>query len=400
MCLAPRPGHVERWIRTRQRTSTLRRMTMARAGRVGTLLESSVVDVQAISCAGSGCTLIATDGHAGAPLVAETTTNAGSSWTSSTIVTRTSIGEYVYFPAVGLSCPAQALCYAAGQTGSEFEGIVDKHSGTAKTWSQLSATTGPQPLASLACPTKLLCVAVGGDGALRSTNGGVTWAVSTQGIATTVSLASVACPSATTCLAIGDAAGKPVEYRSTDAAHSWHTVHLPTQMSGVSAISCSGSAYCVVIGAAAKGVLESTTLGASWVYRAFPSIWGTPQLSAVSCAGGSCVAVGTLVEQDTDIAIRVSGGGSTLTFLTDGSFYDPSSINCTSASTCWADGVASFGGPGTENPGVYETTDGGATWVPAGQPDIAGTQRWLSARRSCVTLSAPRGPPHHSGTNS
>lgn len=301
------------------------------------------------------------------PLFASTTSTADRSWTTSTVVPSYPGGSYNFYnpPGIGLSCPSSSTCYLAGVvTGTVLEHIRGSHH-----WRPLMAAAGPPALQSVSCSPAATCVAVGRNESLRSDNGGTSWIASTSGIAPNAVLDAVACPSANDCISAGRVGSNGVMFRSTDGGDVWNAVHLPAGVTSLAGVACSRGGLCVAAGPRDPGVLVSTDLGAAWSLKAFPASWRAPELTAVSCGSGSCLAVSSNQNESIDLYLGGTGIEWSLNAITG--FENPVSVNCLGG-TCWAEGTAGNGSPGTIIPGVYETTNAGATWELLGGPSVAG----------------------------
>lgn len=75
--------------------------------------------------------------------------------------------------------------------------------------------------------------------------------------------------------------------------------------------------------------------------------------------------------QDESIDLSLSDTGTEWSLNAIIGFKNPVSVNCLGGA-CWAEGTAGNGLPGTIIPGVYETTNAGATWKLLGEPSVAG----------------------------
>ena len=329
-------------------------------------LPRSAQDVQALSCSGTMCIVLSTRGP-NTPLLASTTSTVGRSWTTSMVVSSYPGGSYNFYnpPGIGLSCPSSSTCYLAG-VGT---GIVLEHTRDSRHWRPLMAAEGAPALQSVSCSPAGTCVAVGRNESLRRDDGGTSWITSTKGIAPNEVLDAVACPSATECVSAGRVGLDGVILRSTDGGDAWNSVHLPAGTAPLAGVACSRRGLCVATGPRDRGVLISTDLGAGWSLKAFPPSWRAPELTAVSCGSTSCLAVSS--NQNESIDIYLSGTRTEWSLNAITGFENPVSVNCLGG-TCWAEGTAGNGSPGTIIPGVYETTNAGATWELLGEPSVAG----------------------------
>jgi serine protease len=330
-------------------------------------LPALATDVRAMSCAARTCTVLSTHSSSG-PLSAATSTNAGATWRMSTVYGHTDFQDYGQPPSI--SCPSSTLCLA---DGFGRDGTVFQHVGGGTSWRLLYAAVGADPLSAVGC-SSTTCVAVGGASVIRSTNHGITWTASSQGIAAGTALTGVACPSATTCIAAGAKGPQGVLYRSTNAAGAWRTVALPAGLKAIDRIACASQTFCIATeSSGAAGVLLSKNGGASWSLKSFPASWNGPALTDLSCVPGSCMAIGSNPSGSLDIDI--TKGGSSWTLHTFATFSGPTSVQCESSATCWAVGTYLDAGPGSKVTGVYRTTNDGVTWKllsegNAGQPGI------------------------------
>jgi serine protease len=317
-------------------------------------LPAAATNVRAMSCAAHACTVLATQSSS-SPLLAETSKNAGASWTVSTV---SSHPEFHNFPApLSISCPSISLCLADG-FGSD--GFVFQQLNGRTSWQQLDAAVGAAALSGVGC-NSTTCVAVGGASVIRSTNNGGTWTATSQGIAVGTALAGVACPSVAVCIAVGARGSNGAAYRSTNAAVGWRVLALPSGTRGIDRVSCASKSFCIASeGSGAPGILLSTNGGATWSLKTFPASWNGPSITDLSCVPGSCMAIGSNPSGSLDIDI--TNGGSRWSVHTFATFTGPTSVQCESSSICWAVGTYLDTGPGGKVAGVYGTINSGVNW--------------------------------------
>jgi hypothetical protein len=223
-------------------------------------------------------------------------------------------------------------------------------------------------------------MAIGGDLAFRSTNHGASWIASAQGIATGADLGSVTCPSGTTCIAVGARGLSAAVYRSVNGGMVWHSIVAPPGVGPLGLVACATSTFCVATGNP-LGVLLSTDGGAHWSVKTFPKSWNTSGLSGLSCVAGVCMGVGSY-NSGRAYDIVITNQGARWHLHTPAVLKSPLSVQCVSASTCWAEGIYQDAGMGSI-PGVYKTLDRGTTWSLLSTPNTGDPGFVVCASRVC-----------------
>jgi hypothetical protein len=248
----------------------------------------------------------------------------------------------------GLACTSASNCWAVGSytyydNGFPFpsphtQALIEYWDGAA--WS-IVASPNINPLSAVACASASDCWAVGSDIARWNGN---SWSTYGSG----GSLKSITCLSGSDCWAVGNAL---IEHWN---GSSWVVVPEPRENyeanpDYLAAVSCASSSDCWAVGTVVTGEETSETLtehwnGSSWsiVYSPSPSAESS-SFNSVNCRSASnCWAVGSYFDGTST---------QTLTGHWDGAFWtivgspSPSSrqnrlysVTCPSSSFCWAVG--------------------------------------------------------------
>lgn len=247
------------------------------------------VDLQAISCTGTGfCAAVGIDANDESGEVL-TTDDGGADWTTD------SVPEGVV-NLLSVSCSSASDCVAGGSTNylarpGEASGdaqIISTSNGGA-TWTASSDLSGSDwPVLGVSCWSTSDCVAAG-NGALYSTDGGSTW---TSGKRYAATAAADTCTSSTDCIAVG----KKI-FTTDDGGSIWAKATAPTDVYEYLGVSCSTTNDCITVGSgsiySAYGVSAITKNGgATW--RSAPIPVGVDTPSAISCEPeASCEVVAT-----------------------------------------------------------------------------------------------------------
>jgi hypothetical protein len=296
---------------------------------------------------------------------------------------------YALAPGItGISCGLPTTCVAV--SGTTAERTTNAGDASAPVWSKPAAIS-PANLLAVSCASTSLCVAVGLGWAVRSTDGGATWAAPVKiddggGVAGSGNLAGVSCASdgsgGEVCVAVDD---EQRFVRSTDGGVTWTPPAreaLPSTPS-LLAVSCVAGATCVV-GAKFGMVTISTNVTA-----AVPT-WTTTTPGAADVVAVSCMPSGVCVAVDRAGNALISSDARTPTAPTWRTVdLDPasgaamSSVSCTPAGLCVAgdvNGNAFVSGDVSaatpvwtkvatgETNGLSAMACGGSGWCVAGDP--------------------------------
>ncbi len=356
----------------------------------GTMGSANVTNVT-VTCSAPVAVTVGYNGS-NAPL-SYTSASGGVTWALSTTQPPLNASAAGYLS--GVACSGSgSTCTAVGSDGNSAPlSYTSTDSGV--TWA-LSTTQPPLNLSGVgvlygvACATNgSNCTAVGNDGnsaplSYTSTNGGVTWALSTvqppQDGSGAGFLYGVACSSSgLTCTAVGsDGNSLPLSYISTDGGVTWalSTTQPPPDGSGhgsLHGVACFGSGTnCTAVGTDINNAplsYTSTDSGVTWALSMTqPPLdgSGTGYLYGVACSssGSTCTAVG-YDTTPTPLAYSSTNGGVTWALSTTQPPLDQSGqgsilgVACSSSSlTC-----AAVGYNGSSAPLSYLSTDGGVTWA-------------------------------------
>ena len=244
-------------------------------------------------------------------------------------------------PLFGVSCPSVSICYAVGAAG-----VITGTSNGGSTWTLESSPTSVA-LTAISCPDTASCTAVGAKQTIVSTtNSGATWSAS--GWAFTVDLFGVSCPSVNQCLAAG-VDGRV--YFGFGAAYGSASVGASGPLW---AISCPTATECLTVGS--YGTVAVTNNGGSGWSLAAGAL--PANVNGIACPSATtCFAI----MQSQGIVETTDGGTTWPQVFTPAAAIFLSSISCPSTSVCF---VASSGNTNVNDPTMYRTADGGATWQP------------------------------------
>ncbi len=302
-----------------------------------------------------------------------------------------------------VACPTATVCFAAGGlTGAANDAVVLRSGDGGQSWHVVLITARLQALSSISCPSARECVAVGtlnwgtGHAIARTSDGGSHWQVNAAP-AGMVTLASVTCPVTSFCLALGqtsdDRRGHSWFLRSTDAGQRWSTEHAPKGVGFLFGLSCASRSTCTAVGDSFNpkdpAIIERTTDGGlRWTAQRAPH--GVTILDSVACPDTrTCYAFNDAFTTAA-IAVTHNGGGTWLRQRLRGpagATIGPSGLACMTSQDCVGIGLA-VDEPGLQSH-IFETLDGGSTWVLPPLPPGTG---WLlgvgCSRRACVAVGA------------
>ncbi len=288
-----------------------------------------------VSCSSSSSCVAVGAGADGSGL-AETTTDAGATWTKKTLpfaapelnsvscsntrdcvavgpnaLVSTTDGGSTWklqpppvpgTTALGVSCSSQLLCVAVGilpNATAPYSGEVFVSSDAGTSWSAPNLPSGTPALIAVACSSTTRCIAVGAT-ILTTDDSGTTWTQRTVN-GGMQALSSIACSSAQLCIALGpnpsglvDPSAASAAIVSNDAGNTWNQASLPASTAGLQRLACGSGGACYAVGAVAKSqataVAVSSDGGLTWKIAPSPS--PMTGISSISCSGSSCVAVG------------------------------------------------------------------------------------------------------------
>jgi hypothetical protein len=323
---------------------------------------------------------------------------------------------------LGISCPSQQSCVAAGYyavQGMGPAGSPDFTLAEGVSGGSWSIQPTPNPMGSLgaglngtSCLSASACEAVGftADPAgnyvtLAEDWNGTQWAIQASPSPSSNSsvFSSVSCASATACVAVGNyVSGSVFQF----FAESWNgtmwSMQPPITPSGavdghMTSIACVGTGQCTAVGYYSTTGNDELPLAESWnasawTIQAMPSPAGslTAQPFGVSCASASaCLAVGintdrsgsgTLVERWDGIAWTLLTAATPLGF-TPGF----SGVSCVSATACEA--VGGFN-PGTGYSQPFAEGWDGSTWTVQSMPSPNSSLPAVQRSISCTSSTA------------
>lgn len=207
----------------------------------------------------------------------------------------------------------------------------------------------------LSCPTDAVCYAAVGNGNvfLSTRDGGQTWA-RRQPPGTWV--VDLHCPAAEICLTVDRSQGRVLV--TADGGGSWQTSGTEQSVSEVLALDCPTASQCYVVGGPAplESVIARTPdAGVTWQVVTTTQAIG---LTDIDCPTVDvCYATGVDgggSETSVGILLVTTDGGRTWTRRTDSSAPYIEEVRCTQANSCFV----AIGGLGW-----WRTTDGGQTWA-------------------------------------
>ncbi len=246
----------------------------------------------AIACRGSALCLAA--GTHGA--IARTL-DSGATWTRSTVVVRGK--DQVLLQAA--ACPTATSCYVGGYaytSGGPASGqvVLFRTRNAGATWVSLALPTKTFTINAIACVSARVCMIGSGDASdddsypsgslLLTGDGGVNWRqVGAE------AYFGIACPGGNACEVVGQSKDRaPLAIRVTlsgAVAARWEGSGQRYFRDSLNSVACTGLNDCYAVGDA--GLVTHTSDGTGWATAAL----GINQLTAVTCVGiGHCYAVG------------------------------------------------------------------------------------------------------------
>lgn len=178
---------------------------------------------------------------------------------------------------------------------------------------------------------------------------------------------SMTCPTATTCYVEGSTAGF---YVSTDGAHTWRAIPLPSGFSFTSQLVCQTATTCEagVVDGRRPALARTTDGGRTWAISQLPAAAG--KISVLTCSAPTtcrALANGLLHLVTTDdgrhFTVTDSPGGDRIYLL-----------NCPTASHCVAAGLDDDAADPFDDGVVLVSDDGGVTWH--AEPLPHGVRTW------------------------
>lgn len=386
------------------------------AGTIGAFLDS-------VSCDWSGCTAA---GYYEPPFGLAPILTLIESWDGATWSIRTTPNppNTVNALFLGISCPTQPSCVAAGYyvpIGSEPAGppsFTLAESLGAGMWS-IQATPNPSGalgagLNGVSCPAASTCEAVGFTAdeigryvPMAESWNGSQWSVQTvpsAAVSSSQALNAVSCASAVACVAVGnfyDGDGNSQIFADSFDGATWTAVSpgIPTaSVSGqLTSVSCSAANSCIAVGSYSTTGSDELPLaeswdGASWTIQTVPVPIDnqTTFFYSVSCPySAACVAVGISDRRSSSGLLAEIWNGTTWSMQTTatplGFFPSFSSVSCWSPSACQA--VGSFN-PGTGYSEPFAEAWDGSSWTLRDMPTPASTLPAQMKSISCSSASA------------
>lgn len=249
-------------------------------------------------------------------------------------------------------------------------------------------------VSSLSCVSSSDCWAVGATSSSSSATSalalswdGSWWSVSTlPSLGSSSELTSVSCVSTSDCWAVGltgvddPGGGEQVVSLNWDGS-SWSEVSTPNpadgtvEFDGTPAISCADSTDCWIVGSFGSGDPLDFAIewdGTSWSLGSVPaatSPYDSTLLSSIDCTSASaCWAVGTESASDGEVSPRAFAAewnGTSWSAVTTPDASGLDSVSCSSASACWAVG------PGTTtSTSAVLLSWNGSSWSSVSLPDV------------------------------
>ena len=192
---------------------------------------------------------------------------------------------------------SSATCVAVGDDGGHSASIIVTDDG-GSTWTRSVAPAGVTTLSTVSCPSASICYAGGGEGIMKSSDGGSTWSIEDS----TFPAQSISCFTIDECTAVG---GLGIE--ATADGKNWSPQTPPTGTGILSAVSCPNAIFCVAVGTVNGTPSIIGVINGAWEVLTQPLI---TSLSAVSCFNGSvCTATGIDSSGATTLT-TMNGGGS------------------------------------------------------------------------------------------
>jgi photosystem II stability/assembly factor-like uncharacterized protein len=240
-----------------------------------------------------------------------------------------------------------------------------------------------------------------GDGVFKSTDGGASWSASNSGLTLTSVNALVIAPqnSSTLYAALAGATGEV--FKSTDGGASWSTVSSGLMLTSVAALAVDPQNPGTLYAGGDGGVFKTTDAGASW--SAANS--GLPTVGIAADGSDLVAGVNLLAIDPQDTSTLYAGtvglfkstdGGASWSAANSGLPIGPGepyalgvlAVDPQNPSTLYAGTNANF--PHHASGGVFESTDGGASWVEAdyGLPPFP-SGFYVGARSLAIDLRNP-----------
>jgi len=260
-----------------------------------------------------------------------------------------------------VACPSRTVCYAVGGNDANL-GAVATTVDSGRTWTRQPMPAGVGELSYIACSTTTRCVATGdlanhdfSADLLTTSDAGRKWR--TVRSSETVAIGPAVCPTANTCYVVFGTAGNRFAYYllvTTNGGESWRQEALPNV---IDALACPSATVCYAAGQGANFaenhyLMVTTDSGSTW-RRQGVTHW---EPSSVACpVTSTCYAVGNPMpgmSPPVQMFTTTDGGASwaAATFPQQQEQTSPV-LACPARSTCF-----------TTGPGLFVTTNGGATW--------------------------------------
>ena len=337
------------------------------------VLATSTIDE--ISCDAHGSTCEAFT-QQGASFI---TANNGATWSKGVSLSSLVGKNYLN----GVTCVANGFCVAhyGPMFGKESFARATLSGATLGTWTKLTTPT-IYGAGGINCPTTTNCIVGGNETSaysskselLLSRNGGLTWTKSTAGSFTIATLnVTCAADGSALCLATGNSKASQLAsavgfvLSSTDYGVTWHRSVLANSVSDFQDAVCVTSTNCLGRSGAETGsgffatqytTVQSTDGGVTWT--AASSLPTSVDPSLITCANGhGCF----LILNESPISIYYSSDFSSWSSTTFPlASTDVYGTTCVTSTVCF---TTSFprGGAANSPLEVYESTNGGSTWV-------------------------------------
>jgi len=322
------------------------------------------------------------------PDVLLVSTDGGSSWRSARAPGQIWLG--------GLSCPAEAVCYASAETrGKPNRRFLIDTSDGGLNWAA-GPKAPPGSLGAISCPSIDQCFVIGGPSGLAlTTDSGVSWQLehdSTRS-AEALPLSVIQCATPSRCLGLGEAVGPLRPGRgfpwmalyavsTTDGGKSWRHALVQDDysqmvMPGITAAGCmDGGSFCVAVGA--RGTIGVTRDGGlHWSPTAerrgpFEALDSATCAAAVGCLiagtaldGGGLIASVQTAPVRSD-ALAYSGSSAPAQYAVVARLHslggEWTSLSCPDSGYCVA-----VGGGQSQEPALFAevmtSSDGGWSWT-------------------------------------
>ncbi len=249
------------------------------------------------------------------------------------------------------------------------------------TWTVASSGTNPPDVGLLACtgPTTCLAVAPGLQTVGTTDDGGASWSVATTITNGSAGASSLACMTDSRCVAAGGVSGASSVTDAVsvteDRGSSWTETTFGTG-NGLTGVSCGTAMDCVAVGSVGQtasavfmAVFTTSDGGANWVHQTGSISTQGGWFDGVSCTSAlDCYAVVTPAGPDAGNELMSTADGG-VTWSTSSTFpYYPSPEPSTSTEPAYVGCLSPMdcvvaGNTPPNNPSIYTTADGGATWV-------------------------------------